>query len=141
MPIWVGVVSALSLAVLALCALAIAAISLAAAQRAGKFLALFEALATPAVGDARSLIATVRGEVEGIVGTSRDLRARVLRAADAAEVRLGDLEALLDVIQEEVESTTIDLAATFRDLRRGANLVEWGKKVLARPKRKKGRKR
>src|SRR2546422_4388710 len=39
--------------------------------------------------------------------------------SDAAEARLQDLDALLDVVQEEVESAVLDVAATLRGVRRG----------------------
>src|SRR2546422_3006737 len=48
---------------------------------------------------------------------------RSVKAADAAEARLQDLDALLDVVQEEVESAVLDVAATLRGVRRGIALV------------------
>ncbi len=136
MPTWVGVVSALSLAVLALAGVALALAHLVAARQLLRVLRLFDELAGPAVGDVRHLIATIRAEVDGIGATSRDLRGRVVRAADAAEARLADLDALVGVVQEEVEGAAIDLAASLRTVRRGLSLAEWGRRAL-----KRGRKR
>jgi hypothetical protein len=82
-----------------------------------------------AVGD------TVRSEVSGMVDTSRELRGRILRAADATETRLNDLEALLDVVYEEVEDTVLDVTAALRTTRRGASLLSGMKRALRRRRR------
>src|SRR5216117_2815003 len=104
-PSWVAVVTGISLAILA-------------------------HLAGPAVSDVRQLVATIRTEAESLVGTSRELRGRIVKAADAAETRLADLDALFEVVQEEVETTTLDVAATLRNVRRGLSLLEWGRRAL-----------
>src|SRR2546425_1067905 len=132
MPTWVGVLGALSLAVLAAAGVVLAATHLVAARRLEQFARLLEQLAGPAVSDVRQLVATIRTEAEGLAGTSRELRARIVKAADAAEVRLQDLDALLDVVQEEVESAVLDVAATLRGVRRGIALVDWGRRALKR---------
>src|SRR2546426_4617764 len=75
-----------------------------------------------------TLFRSIRTEAEGLAGTSRELRARIVKAADAAEARLQDLDALLDVVQEEVESAVLDVAATLRGVRRGIALVDWGRR-------------
>src|SRR2546429_7558799 len=97
---------------------------------------LREQLAGPAVSDVRQLVATIRTEADGLAGTSRELRARIVKAADAAEARLQDLDALLDVVQEEVESAVLDVAATLRGVRRGIALVDRGPRALKRGRRK-----
>src|SRR5688572_21610867 len=70
----------------------------------------------PAVQSARGVVeqatqvaGTVKTEVDAVVETSKDLRGRVQRAANRAEVRLSDLETLLDVVYEEVEDTALDV--------------------------------
>jgi hypothetical protein len=96
----------------------------------------------PAVQSARQvaeqatqMAATVRTEVEGITETSRNLRGRVLRAADAAETRLTDLEALLDVLYEEVEDTVLDVASALRTTRRGASVIGAMRRAFRRRRR------
>jgi len=93
----------------------------------------------PAVQSARGIAdqatqiaATIRGEVDGLVETSQDLRGRVKRAADATEDRLNDLEALLDVLYEEVEDTALDVAAALRTTRRGVSVIGAVKRVFRR---------
>src|SRR5213596_352931 len=111
-PTWVAVVTGISLAILALSAIAIALSSVIAALGVRAFLRVFRELAGPALGDVRQLVTTIRTEAEGLVGTSQDLRGRIVRAADAAEARLADLDALFEVVQEEVETTALDAAAS-----------------------------
>ena len=136
-PSWVGVVTALSLAVIALAAIVVAAASIASVQGLRTFLRVLEHLAGPAISDVRLLIGSIRGEADALVGTSRDIRTRIVRAADAAEARLSDLDALVEVVQEEVEETALDAAVTLRNVRRGFHLWQWGRKVLkGRRKRK-----
>lgn len=127
---WVGVVSALSLAVIALAAIVVAAASVASALGVRTLVRALEQLAGPAITDVRQLIGTIKGEADALAGTSRDIRLRIVRAADAAEGRLADLDALVEVVQAEVEETALDAAATLRNVRRGLSLWQWGRKAL-----------
>src|SRR2546430_15161622 len=104
MPTGVGVWGALSLAVLAAAGVVLAATHLVAARRLEQFARLLEQLAGPAVGDVRQLVATIRTEAEGLAGTSRELRARILKAADPAQARPPEPHAPPDGLQEEVAS-------------------------------------
>jgi uncharacterized protein YoxC len=135
-PTWVAVVTALSLAVVAMAAIVIAVSSVVAALGLRAFLRVLRELATPAVGDVRQLVASIRTEAESLVGTSRALRERIVRAADAAETRLADLDALFEVVQAEVESTVLDVAATVRLVRRGLSLLDWGRRTLKRRRKR-----
>lgn len=85
--------------------------------------------------DASRAVGSVRTEVEQIVTTSRDLRGRVSGAAGALEERVRDLEAVLDVLQEEVEETALDVAAALRATRRGASLLRGLKRAFLRGRR------
>src|SRR2546430_12726268 len=125
-PTWVAVVAAISLAILALSAIAIAVSSVAAALGVRAFLRVLRDLAGPAVGDVRQLVGTIRSEAERVVGNSRELRERNVDAADAAQTRLADLDALFEVGHEGVGSTVPDAAASVRIVRRGLSLVDWG---------------
>src|SRR6058998_1815424 len=131
-PTWVAVVTGVSLAILAVAAIVIALSSVIAALGVRSFLHLLRELAGPAVSDVRQLVATIRTEAESLVGTSRELRGRIVKAADAAETRLADLDALFEVVQEEVETTTLDVAATLRNVRRGLSVLEWGRRAVKR---------
>lgn len=137
MPTWVGVVTALSLAIIALAAIVVAVASIASVQGIRTFLRVVEHLAGPAISDVRLLIGSIKGEADALVGTSRDIRLRIVRAADAAETRLSDLDALVEIVQEEVEETAIDAAATLRNVRRGLSLWQWSRKVLKGKRKRK----
>src|SRR5216110_2076411 len=130
LPTWVGVVSAISLAIIALAALvSAAALGVRAAVHALK------SFAGPAIADVRQLIGSIKNETDALVGASRDVRQRIIRAADAAEERLTDLDSLAAVMQEELEETALDAAATMRDVRRGLSVWRWSRKLLKRKKR------
>lgn len=133
LPTWVGVVTAVSLAILAIAAIVVAAAALAGALGLRALVRALEQLAGPAITDVRQLVAAIRAEVDGLVGASQDIRQRIVRAADAAEQRLADLDALVEVVQEEVDGTALDVAATFRNVRRGLAVSRWVGRVLKRP--------
>jgi len=137
LPTWVGVVSALSLAIIALAAIVVAVASVVSALGIRTFTRALEQIAGPAIQDVRQLIGTIKGEADALVGTSREIRLRIMRAADAAEHRLSDLDALVEVVQEEMEDTVVDAAATLRNVRRGLSLWQWGRKVLKGKKKRK----
>ncbi|HLZ44535.1 MAG TPA: hypothetical protein VKQ05_02560 [Gemmatimonadales bacterium] len=136
MPSWVGVVSAVSLAIIALAALVAAGAIIAAALGVRAAVKALKGFAGPAIADARQLIGSIKIEADALVGASRDVRHRILRAADAAEERLTSLDTLAEVVQQELEDTAIDAAATMRDVRRGLSVWRWSRKLLKSKKRR-----
>ena len=114
LPTWVGVVMAVSLAIIALAALTVGVATAGVALGMRKALRRLGEIAGPALEDARQLVGTIRAEVEGLASTSADVRARVVKAADAAEARLADV------------------AATIRTVRRGASMLDWGRRAVRR---------
>jgi hypothetical protein len=64
------------------------------------------------------------------------VRHRIIRAADAAEERLTALDSLAEVMQEELEETALDAAATMHNVRRGIALWRWSRKMLKGKKRR-----
>lgn len=135
-PGWVAVVTAISLAILALAAIAIAVSSAVVALATRTLLGRLRDGAGPALDEVRQLVATIRTEAESLVGTSQNLRGRIVKAADQAQARLADLDALFEVVQEEVETTVLDAAATMRTVRRGLAVLEWGRKALKRRRKR-----
>jgi len=131
-PTWVGTVTAVSLAIIAVAAVAVAAAHVVAARAAWSLFRTLERLTSPAVDDVRQLVSGIRREADALVGTSRDIRLRIIKAADAAEERLSDLDSLVDVVQEEVEDTALDAVATLRNVRRGLHGFRWARRALAR---------
>ena len=136
LPTWVGVVSALSLAIIAVAALVGAVAVIAAALGVRTAVRTIRNLAGPAITDVRQLITSIKIEADALVGASRDVRHRIVRAADAAEERLTDLDALAEVMQGELEETAMDAAATMKDVRRGLSVWRWGRKLVKGKKRR-----
>ena len=139
LPTWVGIVMAVSLAIIALAALAVAAAITSTALGMRAWLQTLRDFAGPALEDARQLITTIRTEVEALADTSRDLRGRIVKAADAAEARLAQVTALVDGVQGSVQSTARGVAATIRlllpairTLLRNIKLPTWGRGEGAR---------
>jgi hypothetical protein len=135
-PLWVGVVTALSLAIIAIAVLAVAVAAAIAALAARRLMRTLDLLAGPAVSDVRLLVGTIKSEADALVGTSRDIRRRIVRAADAAEARLTDLDALVELVQEEVEETALEGAAALQGVREGFSLVKWGRRIFGRRKKR-----
>jgi len=135
-PSWVGVVTALSLAIIAVAVVAVAVASVIAAISARRLMRTLDLLAGPAVTDVRVLVATIKSEADALLGTSRDIRHRIVRAADAAEARLEDLDALADLVQDEVEETALDAAVALQRVRQGFSLLQWGRRALGRRKKR-----
>jgi len=136
LPTWVGVVSALSLAIIALAALVGAVAIIAAALGIRAAVKALKGYAGPAIADVRQLIGAIKNEADALVGASRDVRHRIVRAADAAEERLTSLDTLAEVMQDEIEETALDAAATMRDVRRGLSVWRWSRKLLKGKKRR-----
>ena len=113
---------AVSLAIIALAALTVAAAITTTALGMQAALRALRDLAGPALDDARQLVATIRTEVDGLAETSRDLRGRIVRAADAVEARLALVNALLGGVQGSVQSTALGIAATIRSMLRGVKM-------------------
>ena len=136
LPTWVGVVSAISLMIIALAALVGGAAIVAAALGVRAAVKALKTFAGPAISDVRLLISNIKTEADALVGTSRDIRHRIVSAADAAEERLTALDSLAEVMQEELEETAIDAAATMRDVRRGLSMWNWSRKLLKSKKKR-----
>jgi methyl-accepting chemotaxis protein len=132
-PTWAAVVGALSLAVIAVAALASGLAVLAAAFGVRSFLQAIRHSAEPVVQDVRQLIGTIRSEADGLAETSRDMRQRIVHAADAAEARLAELGDTLGEAEREIGETAKDVAATARTVRRGVSVWRLGRALRKRP--------
>ena len=85
--------------------------------------------------DAGKIVGQLRGEIEQIVATSRDVRLRVSGAAGSLDERARDLEAVLDILQDEVEETALDVAVALRATRRGTSVIRAVKRAFLRGRR------
>lgn len=70
--------------------------------------------------DGRALAETIRHEVGETAGTTRRLRARIESGSERLAERLEHLEAVYDLVEEELTEAALDLTATVKTLRSGA---------------------
>lgn len=75
---------------------------------------------TAAAENLQAVSVTVKENAARLGDTVADANRRLRDAADAAEERLGEFNALLGVVQEEAEGLFINSASTARGLRAGA---------------------
>ncbi len=116
---WVGPTMAISLAVVAL---SFAVIAIMAAVIGSRTLRAGRRI-EEAADATRGLAVKVQDEVTELVRTSQRLRFEVDRGVRRAKRRLQDLDAVAEVVQEEIEETALDVAATLRTVRVGGGVL------------------
>ncbi|MES2306397.1 MAG: hypothetical protein V4558_12855 [Gemmatimonadota bacterium] len=134
---WIGPTVAISLALIAICFLGIAAavaFTLKEAVERGQSLAkelgelrrdlgpTLQALNRLGTGGAE-VVELAQEEVREIIYTTRRLRKDVEKSVTRARRRLADFEAVVEVVQEEVEETALDLGAALRTVRTGTGVI------------------
>jgi methyl-accepting chemotaxis protein len=77
---------------------------------------------TRLANDSRDVTESVRRRVNELMDTVADLNRSLKHAGKAAEVRVREFAAVLDVVKEEAEEVLLDTAATARASRRGGDL-------------------
>jgi hypothetical protein len=88
------------------------------------------AAATAVVTDAREVVAMLRTDAERVTDAASEISDRLLDAADTTARRVDDVNAVLDVLQVELEDTAIATVAAVRGVRVGARALN------KRPRRK-----
>lgn len=79
--------------------------------------------ATAIVGDAREVVAMVRTDVERITDAASLISEQLIDAAETTSQRIDEVNAVLDVLQTELESTAIGTVAAVRGVRVGARTL------------------
>ncbi len=137
MPGWIGPTIAISLAVIAL---AFAVIGLGTAVVAlkvskeisglSRLIARLRGEITPALMAIRRVADTgadlsdeIRDEAKEYLVVSRGVREDLQKGVRKVKRRLDDLDALYEVVHDEVEETALDVAAGLRSVRNGAGMV------------------
>lgn len=134
---WVGPTMALSLVVIALCCVGFLTSVLLALREAAergqslaKEIAEFRRDIGPTLdslnrlGESGAEVAELaKEEVREIIYTTRRLRKDVERGALRAKRRLADFEAVVDLVQDEVEETALDVTTAMRTFRTGRGMV------------------
>ena len=142
MPGWIGPTVAISLVVIALAFAAIGvAVALLARTAIREVRELREEVA-PAISAVRritdagaDLSGDIKQEVQEYLATSRAVRRDLERGVYEVKSRLADLDALYEVVHEEVEDTALDVAARVRAVRNGAGMVSRIRRWLVRGRR------
>ena len=136
MPGWVGPLAAISLAVIAASCLVVGGVAVAigiglrrARRDIGAHLSSFTT-------DARAVTGRLRAEVDGFADLSGETRKKLQAAVRKVEERLIDIDALVEVLQEEAEETALDVAAMVRTARRPAALFGVARSALRARRRK-----
>lgn len=134
---WVGPTIAISLVVIALCCLGVVTSVLLALREAAergqslaKEIAAFRHDLGPTLDSLNRLGASgaevaelAKEEVREVIYTTRRLRKDVERGAARAKRRLADFEAVVDLVQDEVEETALDVTTAMRTFRSGRGMV------------------
>jgi len=142
---WVGTTVALSMVVIALCfiGMAIAGFQI---QRDGAELRnelhTLTAELEPAIKavnrlavKGEALSEQISGEIREVLETSRRTRFTFERGVKRARRRLQDLDALIEVVQEEVEETALDATAAVRRVRTAGGAIGLVRRLLVRGRR------
>lgn len=81
------------------------------------------ATANQVAGDAREVVAMLRTDVERVTKAAGALSEQLLDVAAVTERRMDDINAVLDVVQGELEETVLSAAASLRGVRQGGRAI------------------
>ena len=149
-PTWVGTVTAVSLVLISLSFVTIAIGVLWALKKSSEQLKLMGRVLQgldddliPAFRSIRQIadsgkevVTKFKDEADAIVRTSRRLRRRARQGADRVTERLQDLDALYEVVHEELEEAALDLATLVHTVRTGGGWLSKIRRFLPGRKRR-----
>jgi hypothetical protein len=79
--------------------------------------------ASAVVADAREVVAMLRTDAERLTHAAGAISSHLLAAAETTVTRVDDVNAVLDVLQGELEDTALDAAAMVRGVRVSAHAL------------------
>jgi len=82
--------------------------------------------------DAKSATARLKGELDGYTDLATETRVKLKRGVTQVERRLQDVDALVEVLQEEAEETALDVAAMVRTVRRTGGILGSARRMMRR---------
>ncbi len=132
MPSWVGPTIAISLVVIAASFLVMGSVALLVGMGLRKQSRALRAQVNAFTGEARAVTLRLKGELEGFADLSADARHRLKGAIESVDTRLKDLDALVEVVQEEAEETALDVASFIRTVRRTGGILGAARRRLQR---------
>jgi uncharacterized protein YoxC len=131
-PAWVGPTMAIALVIIALSFLAIGGGAVFMVLFLHKQIQKLKLELSKFRDEALITTRRVKGEVDGFVELSTEARAKVRGAIETVETRLQDLDALVEVLQEEAEETALDVAAFVRTTRRAGGVLGAARRMMQR---------
>ncbi len=135
-PSWVGPTVAISLVVIAASFLVMGGVALFIGMGLKRQTAALRAQLAGFTGDARAITTRLKGELEGFAELSADARGRLRNAIDGVDNRLRDLDALVEVVQQEAEDTALDVASFMRTVRRTGGILGAARRQMQRRRTK-----
>jgi len=150
---WVGPIVAISLLLIALVYLLIGVVVVIAARGTSKRVAAMQETLTglrrdlePALKsvqrvaeDGGAMAHRLRSETDELVDVSRQLRHKLVTGAERIQERLEDMDALYEVVYDEVEESALSLAAGLRTARHGKALLAPVTRLFRRRRRRRRR--
>lgn len=80
-------------------------------------------MASKVAGDAREVVAMLRTDAERLTHAAGQLSEQLLDVVHVTERRMDDVNAVLDVVQDELENTVISTTAALRGVRLGGRAI------------------
>ncbi len=129
-PAWVAPTVAIALVVIAASFLVMGGVALAIGVGLRRQSRALRASVATFSADAKAVTAKLRGELDGYVALSHEARGKLRGAMDTVDARLKDLDALVEVLQEEAEETALDVAAFLRTARKTGGILGAARRSL-----------
>lgn len=143
-PGWVAPTMGISLIIIALCCITVTLVMISVVARLGEQVGQMSRMVASMQDDVRGTVSavrnfteqgqdvllTVRHEAGAFAQTSRRIRRKIVRGMDRIEERLEELDALYEVVHEEVEDTALDVASTLRTIRNGSGMIGRVRRML-----------
>jgi uncharacterized protein YoxC len=134
-PSWVAPTVGISLAIIALAFLAMGTMFLILGVEVRRQLRTLRTQLAGLSTAVAGATARLKAEVDGYADLSQEVRAKVSGAVQVVAGRLEDLDALVEVLQDEVETTALDVAALLRTARRSGAMLGRVRRALSRRRR------
>ena len=122
-PAWIAPTIAISSVVIAASLLTVGAVAIAVGLGLRKRTRDLSAQLSALTSDAKTVAARLRHEIDGFADISTEARLKLKGAMSAVEVRLQDLDALAEVVQEEVQEAALSAASLLRTVRRSGKVL------------------
>lgn len=149
MPGWVGPAVAVSLMLIAAAYVVIGFVAVFAMREAvehskvlGREIAQLRTDLAPTLDAVRqfsekgaAVAEMAEAEVNEIVTATRQIRVDVQRGVERAKLRLADFEATVEVVQEEIDATVVEVSAALETARAGAGMIGQLRRLI-RPRRR-----